>query len=208
MVSVNGASPVMGIIEDLNPKACRLRSINEFKVGDRASFDLALRGAKRLQLSGQILTAAENGARRSYTIVLKSADEDSIVAALEAGQRFAAARPAQDIQTANGLTRASARIPIDASLEYALAGGPTQTARATNVSTGGIQLNSTDDIRVGASIEVRFRLPGADHDITVHARVVAHQQESPNYNMAFYNVDPKVREELTAFVAAHADMSS
>lgn len=209
MVSVNGASPVMAIIEDLNPKACRLRSITEFKIGDRVNFDFTLRGADRVALSGHILTAAENGTRRSYTITLDAADEDAIIVALDAAQRFAAARPTHDVQTANGLTRASARIPIDVPLEYSFAGRPPQTARATNVSTGGILLNSTDEIPVGASLEVRFRLPGANHDISIHARVVAHQHESPNYNMAFYNVDPQVREELTAFVAAHvADVSS
>jgi PilZ domain len=208
MVSANGASPVMGIIEDLNPKVCRMRSINEFKAGDLLRFDFTLRGANRVQLSGHVVTATENGTRRSYAIALSESDADAIVVALDAARRFATSRPTQDVHTANGLTRASARIPIDVELQYSIGGSPAQTARATNVSTGGILLNSTDNIPVGASLEVRFRLPGADHDITVHARVVAHQHESPNYNMAFFNIDPKVREELTAFVSAHAAASS
>lgn len=205
MVSAKGASPVMGIIEELNPKACRLRSINEFSIGDRVHFDFALRGAKRLELSGAILMASQNGTRYSYTIALDAEDSDAIIVALDAAQRFAAARPTHDVQTGNGLTRASARIPIDAELEYSVTGKPPQKARATNVSTGGILLNSNDTIAVGASLEIRFRLPGAGHDISVNARVVAHQQESPNYNLAFFNVDPTVREELAAFVAANAD---
>lgn len=203
MISANGSSAVMGIIEDLSPKACRFRSINEFVIGDRVKFDFTLRGANKLQLSGHVLTATQNGARRSYTIALDAADADAIVIALDSAQRFAAARPTNDVQTGNGLTRSSARIPIDTELQYTIAGKPPHLARATNVSTGGILLNSKDGIAVGESLEIRLRLPGADHDITVNARVVAHQQESPNYNMAFFNVDPKVREELAAFVAAN-----
>lgn len=205
MVSANGSSSVMGIIEDLNPKACRLRSINEFVIGDHVRFDFTLRGAKRLDLSGHVLMATQNGLRRSYTIALESTDADAIVVALDAAQRFSAERPVHDVQAPSGLTRSSARIPIDAELEYCLAGKSPQKARATNVSVGGILLNSTENIAVGASLEVIFRLPGSDHDISAHARVVAHQQETPNYNMAFFNVDPKVREELAAFVAANAE---
>lgn len=203
MVSVNGASPAMGIIEQLDPKTCRLRSINTFERGDAVKFDFTLRGARKLELSGRVIDAMQSGARRSYTIALDAANEDAVVAALDAAQRFAIARPMQDVQTGNGLTRTSARIPIDQELVYTVGGNPPRTARATNVSTGGILLNSRDEIAVGASIAVSFRLPGADHDITVSARVVAHQQETPNYNMAFFNVDPKVREELAAFVAAN-----
>ncbi len=64
-------------------------------------------------------------------------------------------------------------------------------------------MNSTDDIAIGANLDITFRLPHSDREINVHARVAAHQQETPHYNMAFFNVEPKVREELTAFVAAH-----
>lgn len=203
MVSVNGASPVMGIIEELDPRTCRMRSINEIVAGDSVRFDFTLRGAQKLQLSGRVVNATQNGARRSYAIALDAMNEDVVIAALDAAQRFAIARPVQDIQTGNGLTRSSARISIDQELVYTVGGKPPRTARATNVSTGGILLNSSDEIAVGANLMVRFRLPGADHDITVNARVVAHQQETPNYNMAFFNIDPKVREELAAFVAAN-----
>jgi len=203
MVSANGASPVMGIIEELSPRTCRMRSINEFHAGDTVTFDFTLRGAHKLELSGRVIDAALSGMRRSYTIALDAANEDAVIVALDAARRFATARPTHDVQTGNGLTRASARIPIDQELTYTVAGRPSRTARATNVSAGGILLNSTDEIAVGASLEIRFRLPGSDHDINVHARVVAHQHETPNYNMAFFNIDPNVREELTAFVAAH-----
>jgi hypothetical protein len=203
MVSANGSPAVMGIIEELNPNACRLRSISEFQIGDRLQFDFTLRGANKLQLSGHVSTVTQSGNRRSCTVALDSTDADAIVIALDAAQRFAVARPVHDVHTGNGLTRTSARIPIDVELQYSIPGKPPETARATNVSTGGILLNSNDAIPVGANLEVRFGLPGADHHITVNARVVAHQHESPNYNMAFFNVDAKVRAELEAFVAAH-----
>ncbi len=203
MVSVNGAPAVMGIIEELNPKVCRLRSINELQAGDRVKFDFTLRGANRLQLSGHVLTSTTDGTRHSYTIALDSIGPDAIAVALDSAKRFAASHATRDPHTGNGLTRSSARIPIDVELEYSIGGNPLRRARATNVSTGGILLNSTDHIAVGESLQVRFRLPGSNHAVTVNARVVAHQPESPNYNMAFFNIDPSVREELAAFVSAN-----
>lgn len=204
MVSVNGAPAVMAIIEELTPKTCRLRSINVFKPGDTLSFDFTLRGAQMLKLSGRVLSSALNGTRRSYTVGLEAADEDAVVVALDAARRFAVAHPVRDVHTGNGLTRASARIPIDVEVEYKVLGSSAKTARATNVSAGGILLNSSDQIIVGSAVELRFRLPGAAADISVHARVVAHQHESPNYNMAFFSIGPAVRDELEAFVAAHS----
>jgi hypothetical protein len=204
MVSVNGTPAVMAIIEELTPKYCRLRSINAFKVGDHLLFDFTLRGAKMLELTGTVQSSAMNGTRRSYVVALEAAEEDDVVAALDAAQRFAVAHPRRDVPSANGLTRASARIPVDMEVEYRLAGGTSQSARATNVSAGGVLFNSMDAIAVGSAVELRFRLPGATHILSVHARVVAHQHESPNYNMAFFNIDPKVREELEAFVSAHS----
>lgn len=203
MVSASGASSVMAIIEELTPKTCRLRSINVFKIGESVSFDFTLRGAQMLQLSGVVASTALNGTRRSYTIALQDIDEDRIVAALDAAQRFAIAHPVRDVHTGNGLTRASARIPVQMDVEYRILGGPLKLGHATNVSSGGILLNSEDQIIVGSAVELKFTLPGTTRPLTVHGRVVAHQHESPNYNMAFYSVGADTRAELEAFVASH-----
>lgn len=204
MASANGAAPVMAIIEELTPKTCRLRSINLFKIGDTLAFDFALRGAHMLKLEGRVLSSTLNGTRRSYTIVLHTSDEDAVIAALDAAARFAVAHPIRDVHTGNGLTRASARIPVDMEVHYTVLGGSPKIGRAMNVSNGGIQLNSIDDIAVGSAVEMRFCLPGTEREFSAHARVVAHQQESPNYNMAFFSLSHEVREELEAFVKAHS----
>jgi hypothetical protein len=201
MVSANGAAPVMGIIESLDPRACRLRSINPFNVGDMLAFDFVTRGARKLPLMGKVLACTQNDARRVYTVVLHDADEDSVIASLDAASRHAAEHQVREIPTGNGLTRASARIPVDIPVQYSLAGGVPRDARATNVSAGGMLMNSTDEIAVGSTLELRFHLPGGAYDIAVHARVVAHQQKSPNYNMAFFGIPPEIKEQLESFVS-------
>ncbi|MBV8497987.1 MAG: PilZ domain-containing protein [Candidatus Eremiobacteraeota bacterium] len=193
----------MAIIEELNSRSCRLRSINEFKVGDLLAFECTLRGAKALHLSGKVLSSALNGQRRSYTVVLHKADEDAIIVALDTAQRFSVAHPIRDVHTDTGLTRASARIPVDLAVDFKVAGGPVKVGNATNVSTGGILLNCTESIPVGSEVEVHFTLPGSSRRLTAKARVVAHQHQSPNYNMAFFHLEPETRTELDTFVKAH-----
>lgn len=204
MVSVNGAATVMAIIEELTHETCRLRSINSFDIGDTLAFDFTLRGAHMLNLEGKIVSSTLNGTRRSYTIVLHRSDETAVIAALDAAARFSVAHPIRDVHTDNGLTRTSARIPLDVPVHYTVLGSSAKIGRAINVSSGGIQLNSSDDIAVGSAVELRFTLPGGTHELSMQARVVAHQHESPNYNMAFFGLSQDVRSALEAFVNAHS----
>lgn len=206
MMTVNGASPVMAIVEDLTTTMCRLRSMSSFDVGDTAAFEFTLRGAPKLPLAGRIASISVNGPRRTYTIAFDARDHhqtDRIAVVLDMARRFAESHH-HDVQVAApaGLIRSSVRIVHETDVRYRSGDAAARSARMTNISSGGILMNSSDDIPVGTSVELRFSLPNAVDPIVVHARVVAHQTLSPNYNMAFFQINEATRQTIEAFVAS------
>lgn len=205
MVCVAGAPAVMAIVEDLNRKACRMRSLGVFRVGDAVSFDFTLRGAPTIALTGRVTSAAENGIRRSYTVTFDDPDGrqgDRIAVALDMSQRFASAHHTE-AHNAEGLTRTSVRIPLDVAVSYAVGEASSRLGRMTNVSIGGILMNCDDQIAIGASLELHFTLPDSTKRLRVRARIVAHQLQSPNYNVAFYQLPDDALQELERFVSLH-----
>jgi hypothetical protein len=200
MVSAGGGSAVMAIIETLTAAECRMRSVNTFPIGARIEFELAIHGTPSMVLQGTITSIKQNGPRFSYVVSLHPTPQQA-EAMLRAVERAhpRAAPPAADVKTDNGLTRASIRVPFDVEFQYARPGGPARTARAVNISTGGVYMNAGEDIPVGAAIELDIPLGGAQR-IKVHGRIVAHQGPSPNYNVAFYEMTSDAHESLARFI--------
>ncbi len=206
MIKVNAASaPVMGIIEEVTSTQVRLRSMSTFAEGDKLEFDLTLRGSPKQHLSGRIASAGQSGTRKVYVLSLKDLPQEQQHALGTAAMAAKAHVQAnQDGQPTGGLTRSSVRVPVDMEVRFKLDGGAEQIGRATDISTGGILLNFQTNIPVGTAVDLAFRLPGGDRDYNATARVVAHQQQSPNYNMAFYSIDESVRAAIFAFVVTVA----
>lgn len=199
MVGVDGRSPVMAMIENLSAAECRMRSVNVFAIGAHIAFELAIHGTPTLVLQGTIGSIKQNGPRFSYVVSLNGTapQADAIRQAVELARKRVT-RQTADIKTDTGLTRSSVRVPVDLELRYARPGGPPRTARALNISTGGIHMNADDDIPVGTQVELDIPL-GTQH-IKVHGRIVAHQGASPNYNVAFYEMTGEAREHLARFI--------
>lgn len=200
MVSAGGGSPVMAFIETLTATECRMRSVNVFPIGARVAFELAIHGTPSMVLQGTIGSIKQNGPRFSYVVSLHTTplQAEAMLRAVErAGSR--AGTQAADPKTDNGLTRASIRIAVDVELQYARPGGPARTARAVNISTGGIYMNAGEDIPIGAAIELDIPLGGAQR-IKVHGRIVAHQRPIPNYNVAFYEMTSEAHESIARFI--------
>ena len=203
MVKVGGASPVMAIVEHLSSGECRMRSINAFEAGERIQFTVALHGSQPIACYGVVASRTRNVPRYNYVISLETMpDEASAIARAIDKARAHTAKPLPDPHTGNGLTRASVRIPVDFEIGYTHAGSTRRFARATNISVGGVLMNGTDDLGVGASIELEIPL-GGDR-VKLHGRVVAHQPMTPHYNVAFHDVPPDVRDRIARFVEAHA----
>lgn len=194
-----GGAPVMAIIESLGGGECRVRSVNPFDIGLAVEFNVVVHGVPPIAVRGTILQRTANGPRFHYTIGLETSVEvrAALARAVEIAQSRAAAR-VPEVQTGNGLTRASIRVPVDFEVRYA-GSGCSGTARATNLSTGGILMNCAQPLSVGTQLELRFLLGASP--ISVSGRIVAHQEASPNYNIAFFDVRDVVKETLARFVA-------
>lgn len=202
MIRVDGSAPVMAIIEHVSAHECRLRAVSVFEIGERLDFTVSVHGAPTIALSGKIVTRKQSGARHAYVLALATtlAQAEAIAKANDAGRRRVGHAP--DVHTENGLTRAALRIPVDFDVFYTLSGSTARSARATNISAGGVLMNTTAELPVGASIEMK--VPLGDERVTVHGRIVAHQEMSPNYNVAFYEMSDEARESIARFVESHA----
>ena len=202
MVSAAGAAPVMAIIEHLSATECRMRSVNDFHAGQHVAFTATLHGAPPIALEGTVISSVPSGPRRTYIVAVKStpAQAEAIIKAVD-GSRAHHVPHKIDVPTGNGLTRTSVRIPVDFDIVYTHAGSQPHVARATNISTGGVLMNSTDQLPVGASLELEIPLDG--DRVKAHGRIVAHQSMSPNYNIAFFEMKDEARDTIARFVERH-----
>ena len=193
-----GTSSVMAIIEHVSVAECRMRSVHAFPNGTRIEFTFAVHGAPAVPLSGKIVASKQNGPRHAYVVALQSAGDqaEAIAKANEAAHARATAQA--DVKHIDGLTRAAVRVPVDFVVRYAQLGASKRNAHAINISTGGVHMNTEDQIPVGASIDLEIPLEG--RSVSVRGRVVAHQDFSPNYNVAFFEITHEARENLARFV--------
>ena len=107
-----------------------------------------------------------------------------------------------DVHTGTGLTRTGVRIPVDIEVRYTQSGSPARVARATNISTGGVLMRTTDELPVGASLELE--IPFGAELVTAHGRIVAHPHMTPNYNIAFYHMTNEARDIIARFIDSHS----
>ena len=103
--------------------------------------------------------------------------------------------PLFDTQTTD--VRASVRVRVNFQLHYRTADAGTRTARATNISAGGLLMTCDDVLMVGGPIEVLL------DGVAVHARIVAHRPAPSggyNYHLAFYGVGTKEHDQIAKFM--------
>jgi hypothetical protein len=65
-----------------------------------------------------------------------------------------------------------------------------------------VLMNCSDILPVGASLELK--IPLGSQTVTVNGRIVAHQQQSPNYNVAFYDITDEARDTIARFIESHS----
>jgi hypothetical protein len=203
MLRVNGQSPVMFMIEQLSATECRMRSVNELPAGASVEFTVTAHGLSPLVLSGNVRSHTQNGLRHVYGIALATTPAQSAAITQINDVLRARSAAAPDVPTNNGLTRASIRIAVDFELQYSVGSNPPRTARATNISIGGILMNTPDTLAVGTSLELDVPLDN-DQRLPFNGRIVAHQEASPNYNIAFFDVKSEARERLARFIESRA----
>jgi hypothetical protein len=193
-----GARSVMAIIEHLSAAECRMRSVHGFPIGAQLEFTLSVHGAPAVPLRGKIAASKQNGPRYAYVVALQNAGEHSEAIAKANDAARARATAQADVKSIEGLTRSSVRVPVDFPLRYKQLGAQARRAHAINISSGGVHMNTEDAIPVGAAIDLEIPLDG--RQVNVRGRVVAHQDMSPNYNVAFFEVTNEAREFIARFI--------
>jgi hypothetical protein len=99
--------------------------------------------------------------------------------------------------------RANPRVAADFAIEFHAGPGPAGAGTAVNVSVGGLMMQSSHEVAVGATLALRFRLSASDpQQVTVRSRIVARQAAGGifHYNIAFFNVEAATRSRIGRFV--------
>jgi uncharacterized protein (TIGR02266 family) len=94
--------------------------------------------------------------------------------------------------------RASRRVPLVIRVE-AQAGGSPQILLAQNISAGGILLRTANPMTEGATLDLKFILPGAEDEIRVAGRV-QHVTPGEFVGVRFLELTPAAAEAIRRFV--------
>jgi c-di-GMP-binding flagellar brake protein YcgR len=96
------------------------------------------------------------------------------------------------------------RAPITAQVEYELtnaSAGPTRVRKClANVSVGGLFINSTEPLRAGTRMVVRFELPNKYRVIAVSR--VCYTRKGMGFGVEFLGLDEADRQEIQAYVSS------
>ena len=96
--------------------------------------------------------------------------------------------------------RSSRRVPLVIRVE-ARTGGSPRIVLAQNISAGGILLRSADALAEGTTLDLKFTLPGADHEMEVTARV-QHVTPGQFIGAQFVDLSPADSDAIREFVEA------
>jgi uncharacterized protein (TIGR02266 family) len=96
--------------------------------------------------------------------------------------------------------RNSARLPIEMWVEEF--GPDTQVfRRAGNLSSGGLYLDHTIPIPIGADVTLRFTLPGEDGPVTVSGQIVSiNASQALGMGVKFVNVPPDDQKRIDSYL--------
>ena len=209
VIKHSGKTDVMGILEFLTATECRFRSLIGFDHREQITLQLTVHGGPRLECSGVVASSSATGARQYHDVALApmSAEKTELFvgAIAEISRRHSERRTLPEVPATKGLTRSSVRVALHMEVDYSTASAR-GTGTATNISTGGMLLAAIDKIDVGATLEVRFRLPDTCEMNAVRGRIVAFHTGTGayQYNIAFFGVEGPVRERISEFVASKA----
>lgn len=165
VVRARGMSPANAIVEHVTATECRVRSVVMFDVGATIEFDLRLPDHDAIAISGRIATRTPAGPRFIYKVGLERMSPkqtDQLAATLANRHRNTRLRdPAtlKELPTTDGLTRKQLRLEAEFPMQYRTAKEGFKSAKAANISTGGLLLTCSDALVEGMYIEMHFTLP-------------------------------------------------
>jgi hypothetical protein len=156
------------VIEHVTASQCRLRSVVMLDIHAVVEFDVTLPGRPAMSVRGRIAGRTRSGPRFIYTIALDrmtTTETDAFARGLaqshreRSNPRLRDLESFKDLPTPHGLMRAKLRQAAEFSLSYRTPKEGFKTARAANVSTGGLLITCGDVLVEGMTIELMFTLP-------------------------------------------------
>jgi PilZ domain len=218
LLHVRGRSPVKAVLEQLNPTACRLRSVLLFDVGSALAFDFGAAG-KAIRLSGRVAERNGNGPRFSYRVTLDAlpVDVEELTIAISQWRRAGASanREAAEAAAADGLARVQTRVATQFRVAFRTREGEeVSDGRAGDLSTGGLSLSCKERLAEGRLLYLRFTLPpegavtadGAPQpfsEMEVQARIIWQRSLGSGifaYGVGFLEIDAANRAEIKRYV--------
>lgn len=165
LVSARGIAPANAIVEHLTASECRFRTVVFFDHGDVVEFEFGVDAS--VLVRGSVASRTAKGPRFEYRMRLDrmSAKEIDLLARAvsESQRRQALARSHQravaKIPTTERLTRDSVRVLAQFAIQYRTSKEDWRTAKAGNVSSGGMLMTCGDALVEGMPVELRFTLP-------------------------------------------------
>ncbi|MBV8490423.1 MAG: PilZ domain-containing protein [Candidatus Eremiobacteraeota bacterium] len=217
------------IVEHVTVSTCRLRSVSRIEQGTTLQFDFGV-PEQSVTLRGRIVNRASIGPRFIYNLALERMTVDradalaSAVAAWYRHQELARLHDKHPVHHDHpahqepALSRAHRRVPMQFPVSIRLQSEDPLEGRASDISTGGLNITCTAAMVNGMSIDVRFKppaealeyAPGEEpiepfHEIAAGAKVVWHRVVGAgfySYGIAFVDLTDAARHEIGRFVEA------
>jgi hypothetical protein len=166
MVSARGIAPANAVIEHLTASECRFRTVVFFDHGDVIEFEFGIEPS--VLVRGSVASRVAKGPRFEYRMRLDRMSAKEIdmlaVAVTHNHRRQAIARSNQraiaKLPTTERLTRESVRVLAQFPIAFRTAKEDFRSAKAGDVSTGGLLMTSDVALVAGMPVELRFTLPG------------------------------------------------
>jgi hypothetical protein len=166
-VSTRGIAPANCVVEHLTAAECRFRTVVLFEFGEIVEFPYSASSGQRASARGTVVARAQSGPRFIYRVRLDKMtpkEVDELARTMNANyqrqaqmrQREAAIR---NLPTTERLTRSSVRVVTQFPVVYRTPKEEYRTARAGDVSAGGLLMICSEALVEGEPVELKFTLP-------------------------------------------------
>jgi hypothetical protein len=173
LLFARGISPVKAVVEHITAAGCSLRTVVLLDRGSSVEFDFAIPDQPTVHVRGRVAMRVGKGPRFVYHLALdamRPAESDALAyVTAKLHTRQARARRMERVigklPTTDGLVRAAVRVASEFPISYRTAKEPHRSAKAGDVSTGGLSMTCSHALLDAEMVELRFTLPSDVLDV-------------------------------------------
>jgi hypothetical protein len=213
IVRARGHAPANAIIEELNEKECRIRTVVLYEVNAILEFDATIAECTPISVRGHVTSRESVPPRYRYSLAVDRAKPIDTENQPPPGVGSIEELP-------SGLARRSPRFPVRFALQYRTVSEGFKAAKCANISTGGMLIVCREPLERGRLLEVQFALPDdvlvrmapsarrrPFRDMLVTARVAFHEPIQDGLykcGLKFTGLKKEQREDIARYVQALA----